>query len=215
MLYPPKLTIPTILFAVLFTLMGQPSLSKEGEALRIDQEAQQVANVKPVVLTVTVTNDRGEFVSGLKQESFSVLDEKTPQKISYFNDQDIPVAVGILLDISASMSWQGGDAIKLRILQDALARFMELSNPLNEYFFVTFNETPRVLQDWTTDASALLHKLSSVQSKGQTAFLDACYLGLDKIAHGRFSKQALIVISDGENTDSHRTHGEVKRLLKE
>src|SRR5437773_2274376 len=132
MLYPPKVTILTM-FAGLFALIGQPSLSK-GEALITDQEPQQVADVKPVVLTVTVTNDRGEFVTGLKQESFSVLDEKTPQKISYFNDQDIPVAVGILLEVSASMSSPSNSPAKLRIVQDALARFMELSNPLNEYF---------------------------------------------------------------------------------
>src|SRR2546425_3108519 len=127
MLYLPKLTILSTLFAGLLALIGQPNLSK-GQALRSDQEPQQVANVKPVVLTVTVTNDRGEFVSGLKQESFSVLDEKAPQKISYFNDQDIPVAVGILLEVSAWMSSPSNSPAKLRIVRDALARFMELSN---------------------------------------------------------------------------------------
>ena len=62
-----------------------------------------------VTLTVTVTDTYGRYVSGLNKSAFSVLDEKQPQEITFFSDDDAPVSVGVIFDVSGSM---GGDKIR-------------------------------------------------------------------------------------------------------
>ncbi len=174
------------------------------------------AKPEPINLTVTVTNSRGELVTGLKQDNFSILVDKTAVKIVSFNDDDAPISVGILFDTSGSMDdHRYGASTRFRVLREALARFLERSNKSNEYFVIGFNRRPQLLLDWTSDATGVIDKLVTLQPKGNTAFYDACYLGVEKVMHGRFSKRAIIVISDGADNHSEHTLDELRRLLKE
>ena len=199
-------------------------LSQLGPAVAkptFSQEPNKKDNVagtdsEPIVLTVTVTNDDGEPVTGLRKDQFIVFDNKIAQKLVYFSDGDLPISVGILFDVSASVKGtQESGAQRLAIIKNALSRFLQMSNSANEYFLIGFNQRPQLLQDWTTDSSILLEKVSALQLKGNTAFYDACYLAIDKIRSGHFSRRALIVISDGEDNVSNYTFAGVKRLLKE
>src|SRR6185295_8946554 len=91
---------------------------------------------EPVVLTVTVTDKNGQFIRGLEQNNFEVLENKVAQTISSFSDFGEPASVGILFDASGSMAGSSGSASRQQrdVLASALARFLELSNPSNEYF---------------------------------------------------------------------------------
>lgn len=173
-------------------------------------EGPLIVNTDLVTFTVTVTDQYGRYVSGLNQNAFKVLDDKEEQEITYFSDDDSPVSVGIVFDVSGSMS---GD--KIMRARQALSRFIETSHNSDEYFLIGFNNRAQLLLDRTRDGDAVLNKLTFVQTKGQTALYDACYLGVEKVQRGTHPKRAIILISDGQDNDSRYTFGEVRKLLKE
>ena len=163
-----------------------------------------------VTFTVTVTDTYGRYVSGLNKNAFVVLDEKQQQDIAFFSDDDAPVSVGVIFDVSGSMS---GD--KIRRAREALSRFIQTSHNADEYFLIAFNSRAQLLLDKTRDGNAVLDKLTFVQTRSQTALYDACYLGVEKVQRGAHPKRALLLISDGQDNNSRYTFSEVRRLLKE
>jgi Ca-activated chloride channel family protein len=175
-----------------------------------EQDGPVIVNTDLITLTVTVTDTYGRYVSGLSKTAFTVLDNKQPQDISFFSDDDAPVSVGVIFDVSGSMS---GDKIKRA--RDALANFIQTSHNSDEYFLIAFNSRAQLLLDKTRDGDAVLDKLTFVQTKNNTALYDACYLGVEKVQRGAHAKRALLLISDGQDNNSRYTFNEVRRLLKE
>jgi Ca-activated chloride channel family protein len=171
---------------------------------------QVIVNTDLITLTVTVTDTYGRYVSGLDQKAFKVFEDKEEQNIEYFSDDDAPVSVGVIFDVSGSMS---GD--KIRKAREALSRFIETSHDNDEYFLIAFNSRAQLLLDKTRDGDAVLDKLTFVETKSNTALYDACYLGVEKVSRGAHPKRALLLISDGQDNDSRYTFSEVRRLLKE
>jgi Ca-activated chloride channel family protein len=169
-----------------------------------------VVNTDLITLTVTVTDQYGRYVSGLTKKHFAVFDDKDQQNIEYFSDDDAPVTVGVIFDVSGSMS---GD--KLSKARTALSRFIETSHNMDEYFLIGFNSRAQLLLDKTRDGNAVLDKLTFVETKGQTALYDACYLGVEKVTRGTHPKRAVLLISDGQDNNSRYTFSELRRLLKE
>lgn len=171
-----------------------------------------VATVKTdlVTLTLTVTDLYGRYVSGLGKNAFTISDNGIDQDIEFFSDSDAPVSIGILFDVSGSMS---GD--KIRKAQKALERFINTSHPSDEYFLIAFNNRAQLLMDRTRDGDAVLRKLTLVQPKSNTALYDACYLGVERVTRGTHQKRAMLIISDGQDNSSRYNFGEVRRLMKE
>jgi len=169
-----------------------------------------ITNTDLITFTVTVTDTYGRFVSGLSKNAFTVFDEKKPQEITFFSDDDSPVSVGVIFDVSGSMS---GD--KVRRARDALSKFVQTSHNSDEYFLIGFNSRAQLLMDKTRDGNAVLDKMTFVQTTGNTALYDACYLGVEKVQRGAHPKRALLLISDGQDNNSRYTFNELRRLLKE
>lgn len=169
-----------------------------------------ITNTDLITITVTVTDTYGRFVSGLGKSAFTVLDEKKPQEITFFSDDDAPVSVGVIFDVSGSM---GGD--KISRAREALSKFIQTSHNMDEYFLIAFNSRAQLLLDRTRDGNAVLDKLTFVQTKSNTALYDACYLGVEKVQRGVHPKRALLLISDGQDNNSRYTFNELRRLLKE
>ena len=176
----------------------------------VDDKTPVITNTDLVSFNVTVTDIYGRFVSGLGKNAFSVFDEKSQQDITFFSDEDAPVSVGILFDVSGSMS---GD--KVRRARDALAHFIQTSHDRDEYFLIGFNSRAQLLMDRTRDGNAVLDKLTFVQTKNNTALYDACYLGVERVQRGTHPKRALLLISDGQDNNSRYTFSELRRVLKE
>lgn len=174
------------------------------------RDEQIIVNTDLVSLTATVTDPYGRYVTGLNKNSFTVLDDKVPQEITFFSDDDAPVSVGVVFDVSGSM---GGD--KIQHARDALKKFIETSDERDEYFLIGFNSRAQLLLDRTRDGDAVLDKLTFVQTKGQTALYDACYLGVEKVGRGVHQKHAVLLLSDGQDNSSRYTFNELRRLLKE
>src|SRR2546423_8852275 len=169
-----------------------------------------ITNTDLITLTVTVTDTYGRYVSGLSKGAFAVFDNKQQQEIPFFSDDDSPVSVGVISDVSGSMS---GDKVKRA--REALSRFIQTSHDSDEYFLIAFNSRAQLLLDKTRDGDAVLNKLTFVETKSNTALYDACYLGVEKVSRGTHQKRALLLISDGQDNDSRYTFSEVRRLLKE
>ncbi len=163
-----------------------------------------------VTLTLTVTDLYGRYVSGLDKKAFSILDNNEEQEITFFSDSDAPISVGILFDVSASMSGE-----KIAKSRKALEKFLNTSHPSDEYFLIAFNNRAQLLLDRTRDSEAVLQKLTLVQPKNNTALYDACYLGVERVTRGTRQKKALLIISDGQDNSSRYNFGEVRRLMKE
>jgi Ca-activated chloride channel family protein len=176
------------------------------------EEDQSRGSIKTdlVTLTLTVTDLYGRYVSGLTKEAFTISDNGKEQEITFFSDSDAPVSVGILFDVSGSMSGE-----KIAKAQKALSRFINTSHPSDEYFLIAFNSRAQLLMDRTRDGEALLRKLTLVKPGENTALYDAVYLGIERVTRGAHQKKALLIISDGQDNSSRYNFGEVRRLIKE
>ena len=163
-----------------------------------------------VTLTLTVTDPYGRYVSGLTKSAFQITDNNQPQDITYFSDTDAPISVGILFDVSGSMSNE-----KIKKAKKALERFISTSHPSDEYFLIAFNNRAQLLMDRTRDGEGLLRQLTLVQPKNNTALYDAVYLGVERVTRGTHNKRAILIISDGQDNASRYNFGEVRRLMKE
>ncbi len=170
-----------------------------------------------VFLNVTVTNKQGQILKGLSRESFTILDEDKQQEITFFNQQDIPISIGFLVDTSGSMKRRGEKTNLpiLEVIKNFLPAFLNESNPLNEYFLMTFNQQPQLLTDWTQDKKAIDIGINQmVPAKGETALYDAYRQATEKIVQGKNSKKAIIVFTDGEDSVSTVGVIELKRLIQ-
>ena len=170
--------------------------------------------VDTLMLTTSVTNKKGKFVSGLKRENFRIFIGKESAEIIDVRQEDVPLSVGIVFDASGSASDSQPMNSWINYSQQSLKRFLESSNQANEYFLMGFNVKPQLLLDWTSDSNAIIDRLGAVQAKGNTAFYDACYVAIDKVRRGRYSRGVLILISDGQDNISTYTFRQVCDELK-
>lgn len=178
----------------------------------VEEDTGNTVKVKTdlVTLTLTVTDLYGRYVSGLSKNAFTITDNNQEQEISFFSDSDAPVSLGILFDISGSMSGE-----KIAKARKALSRFIITSHPNDEYFLIAFNNRAQLLLDRSRDGDAVLKKLTLVEPKFNTALYDAVYLGVERVTRGVHQKRAMLIISDGQDNASRYNFGEVRRLMKE
>jgi Ca-activated chloride channel family protein len=162
-----------------------------------------------VNVVVSLTDPYGRLVTGLGKDQFEVFDDKVQQKIAHFTDEDAPVSVGIVYDVSGSMK----ERIKRSIR--ALRRFIETSHNDDDFFLIAFNDRAKLVEDFTTSGDSILGHLSFVTPHGSTALYDAAYLAVEKAQQGRHSKKALLIISDGQDNNSRYTYKELRNRVKE
>lgn len=201
----PKAILLLVLSVVIFNSEGfgqAPNPPASNDRIRIETDL--------VTLTLTVTDIYGRYVSGLNRNAFTIIDDNEVQEITFFSDSDAPVSIGIVFDISDSMSGE-----KIAKARKALERFLNTSHPLDEYFLIAFNSRAQLLLDRTRDADAVLRKLTLVEPKSNTALYDACYLGIERVSRGTHQKKALLIISDGQDNASRYNFNEVRRLMRE
>ena len=169
------------------------------------------SGVELINVTATVTDDQGRFVSGLSREDFTVYEDGEIQNVTHFSNERVPVSLGIVLDSSGSMTPD-----KMSAARSAIDRFInDLLGPDDELFFMEFANQPHLVQDWTSDRRALGRAVARVRSGGGTALYDAVADGVPLANDGRHTKKALLVISDGNDTDSQTSVGELRQQIRE
>lgn len=188
-----------------------PTTTQPADSSDAAADEQLIVNTDLISFNVTVMDKFGHCINGLPQTAFTVFDEKRPQDISFFVEDDSPISIGIVFDLTGSMTEE-----KVRRAREAIARFMETSHKDDEYFLLTLREGGVFLSlDWTRDQEALIARLTGVAPGGNTAFYDACYLGVNKALRGAHTRRALLLISDGQDNSSRYTFEELSAMLKE
>jgi Ca-activated chloride channel homolog len=177
-------------------------------ALRTHTKPMKV-DVNLVLVSVTITDPMNRLVTGLDKENFSVFEGKDQQEIRHFSSEDAPVSLGVIFDMSGSMS------SKIERAREAVVEFFKTANPQDEFFMITFADKPEEISDFTQSVEDIQGKLVYTIPKGRTALLDAIYLGVSKMRQAKYTKKALLVISDGGDNHSRYTEGEIKSLVKE
>jgi VWFA-related protein len=157
-------------------------------------------NTNLVVLSATVLNRHNALVSGLEKEDFQIYENHVLQQIKSFSHEDVPVAVGLIIDNSTSMRQKRSDVIA------AALSFAQSSNPRDQMFVINFNEhvsfglPPEI--PFTDRSDQLQLALSTMNTDGETALYDAISAALDHLKQSNCDKKALILISDGGDNAS-------------
>ena len=162
-----------------------------------------------VVIRAAVTDPLNRYVVGLEKQHFKVFDNKMEQTITHFSNDNAPLSVGIIFDVSGSM------ADNLMAAKNSVVRFLEQGTLQDEYFLVTFNERAALIQDFTPKSEDIRNRIGMVSARGRTALYDAIYAGLQKLSEAHHDKKALVVITDGEDNSSRYTFSDVKEFAKE
>jgi Ca-activated chloride channel homolog len=168
-------------------------------------------DVDEVLLHATVIDDHQHIVTNLDRGAFTVFEDGKPQNIISFRHEDIPVAMGVVIDNSGSMRE------KREKVNQAALNLVRSSNPRDEVFVVNFNDEYYLDQDFTNDLLKLKEALEKIDARGGTALYDAVVASADHLKrNARLDKKVLFVVTDGEdNASSESLEQAVRRLQDE
>jgi len=179
-----------------------------GDATKRSDRAIRV-DVDLVLVNVTVTDPFNRLVTGLEQENFRVFEDNTEQEVVHFSSEDVPISIGVIFDMSGSMS-NKVDKARLAALQ-----FFKTANPQDEFFLVSFNDRAELTSRFTSSVEELQSRLMYTTARGRTALLDAIYLGLSQMRGAHNAKRALLILSDGGDNHSRYNEADIKNFVKE
>jgi len=169
------------------------------------------SGVELINVTATVTDRSGRFASGLRKEDFVVYEDDKPVEVTHFSAERTPVSLGIVLDTSGSMAGE-----KIEAARAAIDRFLAaLPDPQDEFFLYRFSSNADLVHDWTDNRAAVSRSLGRVHASGGTAMYDAVAESVPMAQGGRNRKKAIVLISDGNDTNSRLDAGEVRQLIRE
>ena len=166
-------------------------------------------DVDLVLVNVTVTDPYNRLVTGLERENFRIFEDNQEQELTHFSSEDVPISIGVVFDLSGSMS---NKVDKARL---AAVQFFKTANPQDEFFLVTFNDRAQLICRFTSSIEELQTRLMYTTAKGRTALLDAIYLAMTQMRSGHNTKRAVLIISDGGDNHSRYNEGDIKNSVKE
>ena len=167
------------------------------------------SGVDLVGIIATVTDRAGRFVSGLTQQDFVVYEDDRAVDVSLFSAGHVPVSLGFVLDTSESMAGK-----KIEHARGAIERFLDQLGPDDEVFLYSFAGKVILLQDWTTNRDAVREGLQRVDAGGGTAMYDAVMEAVPMAQSGRNRKKAVVLISDGNDTNSRADIHDVRDVVR-
>jgi VWFA-related protein len=174
--------------------------------LRGPSTTVESVRVDVVQLHVSAMDKDSHFVKGLTKEDFAIQEDGRPQAMTGFEvAENLPLNIGLVIDSSGSME-KGMPFVR----EAAAALFRALIRPKDEGFVLEFRDSPRFLQELTSDSAALQRASLDLQAHGATALYDAVILGLYQFRTLQ-GRKALVVVTDG---DDNRSHVEYDTLLR-
>ena len=186
----------------------RPNAPPEQPSAKADKAIQ--LNVELALVNVTVTEPFNRPVTGLEKENFRAFEDGIEQEIVHFSSEDQPISIGVVFDMSGSMS------NKLDKARQAVVQFFRTANPKDEFFMVSFNDRAEMISGFTTSVEELQNRMMYTSAGGRTALFDGIYLALSQMkdSHPGY-KKALLVVSDGGDNHSRYTENDVRNFLKE
>ena len=203
-------------------VLGSSRFSRPGDALAAQQPTPPApppqvfrSGVDIVSLNVTVTDTQNRYLTDLEQTDFTVLEDGARQELLYFSKSNLPIALSLLIDTSASMEE------RLLVAQNAAVGFAQRIREQDLAQVIDFDSRVEIVQEFTADKAALERAIRSTSSGGSTSLYNAIYIALRELKKVRTTKQdevlrrdAIILLSDGEDTTSLVSFEEVMELAK-
>jgi Ca-activated chloride channel homolog len=169
------------------------------------------SGVELINVTATVSDRSGRFAAGLRKEDFAIFEDDKPVEVTHFSAERTPVSLGIVLDTSGSMAGE-----KIESARAAIYNFLQaLPGEDDEFFLYRFSGDPDLVHDWTKNREAINRTLARVNAAGGTAMYDAVAEAVPMAQGGQNRKKAIVIISDGNDSNSRVNVSEVKRLVRE
>ena len=197
---------------------AQPPQGQPGQSQQTQGQGQSSSDsgvfvfkkeVEEVVVYATVMDDKNHLVTNLDKSAFTVFENNQPQTISSFRHEDIPVAMGIVIDNSGSMREKRDKVNK------AALNLVRSSNSQDQVFVVNFNDEYYLDQDFTSNINKLREALEKVEARGGTALYDAILASANHLKEAKLQKKILFVVTDGEDNASRDSLEETVRKLQE
>jgi VWFA-related protein len=183
----------TVAIAVLMLLDGGRPAAQN--AIRVTTDV--------VPLSVTATNAERQYVADLTRDDFLILENNKPQPLTFFARSDVPLAVALLIDSSASMM------TALRTAQDAAIGFVRELGPKDVAMIVDFDSKVKIFQSFTDDHTLLDDAIRKTAAGGSTSLYTAVYIALTELARLKIGdesvtarRRAIVLLSDGDDTAS-------------
>ena len=198
-----------------------PAPSQPGDTVQVPPQGEEPTvqqgdvfvfrkEVDEVTLHATVVDDHNRLITNLTKNDFTVFEDGKPQRITSFRNEDIPVAMGIVIDNSGSMRE------KRPAVNAAAINLVQSSNPQDLVFVVNFNEDYFLDQDYTAKIPKLKDALERIESRGGTALYDAVVASSDHLKKsGALEKKVLLVVTDGEDNASRESLEQAVHRLEE
>jgi VWFA-related protein len=169
------------------------------------------SGVELINVTATVSDRSGRFAAGLRKEDFAVYEDEQPVEVTHFSAERTPVSLGIVLDTSGSMAGE-----KIESARAAIYSFLQaLPDEDDEFFMYRFSSDPDLVHDWTKNRDAMTRTLARVNVAGGTAMYDAVAEAVPMAQGGQNRKKAIVLISDGNDTNSRLDVADVRKLVRE
>jgi VWFA-related protein len=162
------------------------------------------------MLHATVVDDKQRLITNLDKGAFTVYEDGKPQAITSFRHEDVPVAMGIVIDNSGSMRE------KREKVNKAALNLVKASNPQDQVFVVNFSDEYYLDQDFTGNINKLKEALEKVETRGGTALYDAVVASADHMKrNAKLQKKVLFVVTDGEDNASRESLEQAVRRVSE
>ena len=167
------------------------------------------ADGKLVLVPVTVMDRGGAIVNGLASDAFTLTEDGVRQPVRSFSEEESPVSMGIVLDVSGSM------ARVLETAKESLKTLLKDANPDDEVFVNGVSTRPRTYSGFTDGFDDIVRRIAYEHADGSTALIDTIYGSMQELRGGAHPRKALVVISDGMDNHSRYTSRELQRLAVE
>jgi Ca-activated chloride channel homolog len=189
------------LILVIIFLLSVSSLAEQSDdVIRIETDL--------VLINATVTDATGRYVSNLRAEDFLLKEDGTKRQIAHFAAEDAPFAAAILIDSSGSMK------IKLPRARVAASQFADSLREGDVIAVYGFNTVIEQLQDFTSIRD-ITPDVWEMEAKGFTSLYDCLYEALEALGKRKEQRRAIILVSDGADTNSRHSAEQVLGLALE
>jgi Ca-activated chloride channel family protein len=173
-------------------------------------------SVNEVIVPITVTDDKGRFVSDLDKTDFQIFEENKPQTIRFFTrERSQPVVVGFLLDMSSAtrIHWKNYQDATIELIQNLLTGDAKYSG-----YLIDYAQDAEVAVNTTTDAEPLVEKIRKLKPGGGSAMYDAIYLACTsrKLVPGEpiEPRRVIVIVGDGHDNASKHSLAQVIELAQ-
>ena len=206
-----RLLLPVVVIVAGWTIWAVAASAQQRQTP--PQQPSFRAGVDVVSLNVTATDGDSRFVTDLERESFLVYEDGVQQEISFFTRTQLPIALALLIDTSASMHK------RMTTAQEAAIGFSQRLQPDDLAEIIDFDSRVDILQSFTNDVEELEFAIRQTSAGGSTSLYNALYISLKELKKAPLQaeevrREAIVVLSDGEDTSSLVTFEEVLELAK-